>query len=194
VQQPFPGDRTVIDFEGERSVGHTFIRLDFGDGRVYYRGFYPASPMGTKEIALKKDVDGKVHKEESPDFENQHPWDVAKVYTINNTNATNMYNFMINFNENYNMVTNNCTTFAVRALQAGNISPPTTEHSWKLPPDAKEIVVEGLPAIVPGKGIIADNILKDLRGYTPADTGEDIKLATGQYFLCDDQGVHLYEK
>ncbi len=63
IQQPVVGERTVIDFNSNRSVGHTFIRIDMGDGNVIYRGFYPAQALNTKQIVLKKDVEGVLNTE-----------------------------------------------------------------------------------------------------------------------------------
>ena len=70
VQQPIVGDRIVIDFSSERSVGHTFIRLQKADGTVIYRGFYPLKALEVKDIALRKNVDGRINKEGTgPDSE-----------------------------------------------------------------------------------------------------------------------------
>ncbi|MCX8129196.1 MAG: carboxypeptidase regulatory-like domain-containing protein [Clostridia bacterium] len=174
VEQPVPGTRTVIDFNSARSVGHTFIRVDFGDGRIYYKGFWPKNALSQKEILLKTDVDGEVRDD------NTSLWDIGKKYKITTEEAEKVYNFMINYNGDYNMVTNNCTTVAVQALQSIGIASPTSQHNWTLPPNTKSIVENGLPKLVPGKGTIADYLLKDLNGYTPADAGEDIR-ATGDF-------------
>ena len=46
--------------------------------------------------------------------------------------------FISEYDEKYNMVNNNCTTFAVQALKAGGITSPITAHDWVLPPETKD--------------------------------------------------------
>ncbi|MDP4183015.1 MAG: hypothetical protein Q8942_18250 [Bacillota bacterium] len=44
------------------------------DSTVIYRGFYPTAPLGIKDIALKKDVEGRINTEGlDPHSENNHP-------------------------------------------------------------------------------------------------------------------------
>ena len=40
----------------------------------------------------------------------------------------------------YNVVTNNCTTFAVDALKSIGINVPTTEKTWTLPDNIEEMI------------------------------------------------------
>ncbi len=191
VQQPVVGDRTVIDFNSERSVGHTFIRLQKADGTVIYRGFYPSETLGTKDIALKKDVEGRINTEGlGPHSENKHPWDVAKVYEVSDDQVAKMEEFMNNYNSKYNMVKNNCTSFAVQTLEAGGITSPTTQHSWVMPAGTNEMVEQNLPKIVPSKGAIAKKLTSGLSGYTPADAGEDIRSGGGSYLTNESDGIH----
>ncbi len=193
IQQPVVGERTVIDFNSDRSVGHTFIRIDVGEGVVIYRGFYPAQALDIKQIALKKDVESVLNIEGNAlDSENNHPWDIAKVFEINSQQSKNILNFISKYNEKYNMVDNNCTTFAVNALKSGGINSSTIEHKWILPDDTKDIVIGGLPKLIPFKDQIAEKLINGLYGYTPADAGEDIRGETGIYLTQDKDGIRVF--
>lgn len=66
------------------------------------------------------------------------------------------------------MVNNNCTTFAVEALQSIGIDVPTTEHTWTLPDNINKI------AEVP-KWLLSLLGAYKLRGYSPADAAMDIR-------------------
>jgi hypothetical protein len=99
--------------------------------------------------------------------------------------------FMSGYDKKYNMVNNNCTTFAVKALETGGIISPNTAHEWFLPEETKHIVKENLPKLLPFKDKIADKLMQGLSGYTPADAGEDIRESSGYYLINDDTGVHV---
>ena len=61
VAQPVPGSRQSIDSDFSGDVGHTFIRLDFGNGRVIYKGFYPKDPLTSEQILNRENVTGQIN-------------------------------------------------------------------------------------------------------------------------------------
>ena len=67
------------------------------------------------------------------------------------------------------MVQNNCTTFAVEALQSIGIDVPTTEHTQTLPDNIDEIAY-GMP-----KWLLRKMGAYDLEGYSPGDAAMDIR-------------------
>ncbi|HHW39459.1 MAG TPA: RHS repeat-associated core domain-containing protein, partial [Bacillales bacterium] len=167
VMQPVPGSRQAIDNDMSGDVGHTFIRLDFGDGRVYYFGFYPKDPLSVEQILKKEDVSWVIIND------SDHDWNIAEVYVIDIDSANNVLEFINNYDMEYNMASNNCTTFAVDVLKAAGISSPTKAVKWTLPSKAKKMVQDGL-----GGGFI--NGIKayfaiKIKGYSPADAGEDLR-------------------
>ncbi|MCL2152620.1 MAG: RHS repeat-associated core domain-containing protein, partial [Oscillospiraceae bacterium] len=163
VMQPTDGSRNVLNPDND--VGHTFIRLQNYETdasgnmveKVSYMGFYPAQPLTMDQIINRTDVAGA--KIDDKD----HSWNIAKVYEITNDQALASLKYMNDFSSDYNMVTNNCTTFAVGALTAAGITSPTSEHNWKL------TVKQQLYAWLNGYST------KGLKGYSPADAGQDIR-------------------
>ena len=123
---------------------------------------------------------------------NNHPWDIAKVFEIDSQQSKDILNFINKYNEKYNMVSNNCTTFAVDALKSGDVNSPITEHRWTLPEDAKDVVKDGLPKLIPFKDPIAEKLINGLYGYTPADAGEDIREGTGTYLTQNENGIRVF--
>ncbi len=156
VCTPIFGSRTVIDWSNYE-VGHTFIRLDYGNGDVFYKGFYPKVGLTEEQIKNRVDVLGEVH-----DDDDTHKWNVAKIYEITKEDADKIKNFADNYNKKYNMVKNNCTTFAVQCLGIAGISSPTSKYFWKL----KSGFVGLLSKTV--------SLVLRLYGYTPSNAAQDI--------------------
>lgn len=166
--RPVENSRQAVDFD-TGDVGHTFIRIDYGDGRVIYKGFYPSSPLSTEQILKKEDVAGRLVDDSG------HDWNAAVVYEITSDQADKIVNFIEGYGENYNMVSNNCTTFAVGALAAAGIKSPTSEHKWTLPDNTRQMIIDNLPSDKWFKGATADSLIGGLKGYTPADAVQDFK-------------------
>jgi len=166
VEQPVAGSREVMSSGG---VGHTFIRLDYGDGTVNYRGFYPNEQMGQKDILQQKAVVGAIVDDST------HMWNIAVVYEISERQAMQIANFINGYSQTYNMTIRNCTTFAVEALQAAGIKAPTQEALWTLPTGTKELVQQATSGLKSESSI--DSLISSLVGYSPADAGEDIRAA-----------------
>ena len=156
VCTPIFGSRTVIDWSNYE-VGHTFIRLDYGNGDVFYKGFYPKVGLTEEQIKNRVDVLGEVH-----DDDDTHKWNVAKIYEITKEDADKIKNFADNYNKKYNMVKNNCTTFAVQCLGIAGIYSPTSKYFWKL----KSGFVGLLSKTV--------SLVLRLYGYTPSNAAQDI--------------------
>ena len=169
VAQPMPGSRLAIDADFSGDVGHTFIRLDFGDGRVIYKGFYPKNALTPEQIINKENVPGIIRDD------SEHGWDVAQVFVIDQKQAEKIEKFINNYEKEYNMVRNNCTTFAVDTLKSAGIKSPTSARIWTLPDGAQKLLVDNLPEEMWFKNIVAWWLLHGLKGYSPADAGEDIR-------------------
>jgi len=93
VATPVPNSRQAIDDDYSGDVGHTFVRIDYGDGRVIYKGFYPANPLSESEILQQSDVPGVIRDDSS------HPWDIAKTYVITAENADKIIAFIENYDK-----------------------------------------------------------------------------------------------
>jgi hypothetical protein len=169
VAQPMPGSRLAIDADFSGDVGHTFIRLDVGDGRVIYKGFYPKNALTPEQIINKENVPGIIRDD------SEHGWDVAQVFVIDQKQAEKIEKSIYNYEKEYNMVRNNCTTFAVDTLKSAGIKSPTSARIWTLPDGAQKLLVDNLPEEMWFKNIVAWWLLHGLKGYSPADAGEDIR-------------------
>jgi len=168
ASRPVENSRIAVNLD-TMDVGHTFVRIDYGDGRVIYRGFYPANTLSTDEILTKTNVDGIVVDDAT------HDWNAAVTYEITVEQADDMVSFIDNYDSEYNMVTNNCTTFGAKVLESGGVEVPTSEHKWTLPANAKQMVVDYLPSEKLFKGVVANYLISGLYGYSPADAVQDFK-------------------
>lgn len=177
VERPVKNERTVIakDTKGNwNMVGHTFIRLDYGNGKVYYYGFYPNSKNGLSldEVINKKNVTGKVKTDDD-----KHLWNIGISYASSKKNLDAVKDFInksIDKKVKYNMVTYNCTTFAVEAIKKAGITPPTDMNYWTIPDE--------LLTMAKKSGIKVNK--KNFYGYSPADATQDIK-KTGLLFFTN---------
>lgn len=162
VQQPVSGKRDAVSEHPGTDVGHTFIRLEKktanGVGSyVSYFGFYPKDGVGKKDVAFTKSVEGKVYWILS---EFNHGWNIARTYSITPEKADTVLDWAKNYTTKYNIESNNCTTFAVNALEkAGVTSTGISQHSWTLPKSWKDKIPSFL----------------NWYGYTPGDAGEDLR-------------------
>ena len=97
-----------------------------------------------------------------------HIYNESITYQITKEEADQLFKFANNYDEKYNMVNNNCTTFSVEALKSIGIDVPATEHTWTLPDNID--IITGYPKwlinLIGGYGI---------KGYSPADAAMDIK-------------------
>ena len=157
VEAPDPGTRNAIN---NMEVGHTFLTVDYGNGDVYSFGFYPEKLTRT-DIIFQRSIKGGVEND------NGHEYNEYLTYEITREQADQLLEFAQNYDEKYNVVTNNCTTFAVDALKSIGINVPTTEKTWTLPDNIEEMIGcnEYIIRFLGGY---------DIQGYSPADAAADI--------------------
>ena len=168
TSRPVANSRVAFD-SNSLSVGHTSIRLDYGGGKPLVYGFTSADTMSFWEITNNITVEG-VRMDEPV-----HDWNAAIVYEISFEQANEIKAYVDNFNyDNFNLIFNNCTTFAVNALLAAGISPSTREHNWTLP--SREEIISAMPFYIFNKEMLAGELLSRIYcGYTPADAVQDFK-------------------
>ena len=186
IRRPVANSRVVATVNGGKiDNGHTFLRLDDGNGHIRYIGFHP-SESGLKEMVYAQDVDSKIRND------SDQKWNVAKTFEINadQYNAVLQYtNDVSNNGHKYNIETFNCTTFAIYALNKAGISFGQTNISrkqWTLPNNIEQQLNEyKLMGVLPA-GIATDVVksnMGDNVGYTPADAAQDLKYSRGVVFL-----------
>ena len=157
VDAPDPGTRNAIY---DRDVGHTFLTVDYGNGDVYSFGFYPEKLTRTG-IIFQKSIKGVIKNDKG------HEYNEYLTYEITQEQADQLLEFAQNYDEKYNVVTNNCTTFVVDALKSIGINVPTTEKTWTLPDNIEEMIGcnEFIIRLLGGY---------DIQDYSPADAAADI--------------------
>ena len=178
VDQPYKNSRTVINLDDEDEyVGHTYVGIDYESGEEY-AGFWPLKGYGTKDALNRATVDGKImmideayktygdrNEYESISYsEKDHKWDIACSFNIPKKDIGKIKEYAENYTERYNMVSNNCTTFAVDVLKYLGINPKIYSHKWS-----------------------GDNVLglitQTFEGYSPADAGQDIRENYNRYAI-----------
>lgn len=137
VQQPIPGQRDAYKWvnggpigssnEGNIvNVGHTFLIFSehYGNTTIVRNiGFYPFS--GVKPGSST--APGILNNDES------HSYNISANFTVTNANFFTMLNSVTRGNTpgfNYNLSSENCTTFALQTLAQGGINLPNTIGSW----------------------------------------------------------------
>lgn len=163
VDQPVKKTRNAVSEYPGVNVGHTMIRIEkktpTGIGSyVSYFGFYPKDGVDKKNILFSKSTPGKVYWES----EVQHKWNIARTYEITPEKAQAVMNWAGSYSTNYNIETNNCTTFAYDALIKAGVSKNSTglsKNSWTIPASWKKEVP----------------VFRFWYGYTPGDAGEDLR-------------------
>jgi hypothetical protein len=139
VDQPEPGTRdpwglTPGGLQGSSEAGnmvnsgHTFLVLSENDqGNITTRnvGFYPSSsviPTTTGSYSQ-----GILNNDQA------HTYNISLTINVSSTEFFNILNYTELGNNQgyyYNLFSNNCTTFALNALQAGGINLPDTQGTW----------------------------------------------------------------
>ena len=182
TSRPIANSRVAFD-PSKKSAGHTSVRLDYGDGNFIVRGFTPANEMSILELIDNVTVEGRLMDEAI------HDWNAAIVYEITLEQAHKIEDYIDNFDlKHFNAIFNNCTTFAVKALMAADIPPPTREHNWTLP--GRDEIIEVLPVYVFNKEAFVNGLLSRIYcGYTPADAVQDFK-ANENCILKYDGALH----
>ncbi len=159
VDTPNPGTRVVIG--KDMDVGHTFLKIEYSDELCYTFGFYPNEPLNYLQIVMKSDVEGIIIDDTN------HTYEQSISYQITIEQANQLIEYANNYEKEYNMVKNNCTTFAVEALESIGIEVPIDEYIWNLPDNIYEITGCYKWFIKACGGY-------KLKGYNPADAAVDI--------------------
>jgi hypothetical protein len=152
ADQPVAGTRQPWNFADGASgtsatgnpfdVGHTFLIFSetYGGNTITRNvGFYPQTSVNPWYPTDQ----GQLNNNESSGY------NISLTVTVDNAQFFNMLNFVLQGNDagyQYNLNSNNCTTFALNALQAGSINISTQTGIW---PNGS--------------------------GYNPGDLGEDIR-------------------
>jgi len=154
VDQPEPGTRNAWNLSSSGAAGSSFGTNPIDAGHVFLVlsenfsgysivrnvGFYPT----TKVFPWSSSAQGQLNNDDG------HGYNISLTVTVDNGQFFNILNYISQGNNAgylYDLNTNNCTSFALHALQAGNVSLPATVGSW------------------PDGGF----------GYDPGDLGEDIR-------------------
>ena len=188
INSPNINSRDVAKIEnGELNNGHSFIRLDDGNGKVRYVGFV-AKSYNYIDMLLGKNVEGEFADDSESD------WNVAKVYTLSDKQYSYISDYIESLDSykwNYNIETYNCTTFAVNTVRlqgaaAGNFM-TVREHDWTLPKDIveqlknhKSVPNEFTASLFASILVLA---MDGFYGYTPADAAQDLINAEGTVLL-----------
>ena len=137
VEQPEPGTRTswVVSGSGTAgssagsnpvNVGHTFLIFtqQTGSGAITRNiGFYPKTNVNPVSPSAQGILNNNAGDQ----------YDISLTVSVTNSQFFNMLNYVSQGNNagfNYDLNTNNCTTFALNTLSAGNINLPRTIGSW----------------------------------------------------------------
>jgi hypothetical protein len=137
VDQPEPGSREpwVVSGGGTAGsssganpadVGHTFLIFTqkTGTGIITRNiGFYPGSSVNPWSPSSQ----GQLNNDAG------HGYNVSLTVTVNNSQFFNMLNYVAQGNNagyQYNLNSNNCTSFTLHTLSAGNVTLPSTIGSW----------------------------------------------------------------
>lgn len=182
VEQPYKGSRNVIN--ESLDVGHTYVGLDYGENSSEYAGFYPSESYDLAKILFRLSVNGMIHLDdgayltkgilgssyqESQGTDKGKPWHVAYTFPVTNDKIGQINEFAKNYKEKYNLISNNCTTFAVDLLQSLGISFNISKHTWSND----------------SSNLLEKIFLSTCIGYTPADAGQDIRSNYEDYIFMD---------
>ncbi len=181
VDQPYVGSREVINPNDlNEFVGHTYVGIDSGKNYKEYAGFWQLNDYGVSEAVTRKTVYGCIRRQgrafftygtnsEEIDpfktngnvyFESNHKWDIVYVCTKDNLELGVLNEYASNYILPYNMMSNNCTTFAADVMEYLGIKPVVYIHPWQ----SSEKWYYSLALY-----------LFMFSGYSPADAGEDIR-------------------
>lgn len=137
VEQPKPGLREAYKFTPGGpigsiqagnivDVGHTFLVFteQYGGTTITRNiGFYPSRGVTPKTPSAP----GKLNNDEN------HSYNISATFTVTSSNFFLILNYAGKGGDasfNYNLDSENCTTFSLQALAQGGISLPSTIGSW----------------------------------------------------------------
>jgi hypothetical protein len=174
IEQPIPGTRIVVD--NDLNAGHAFLRIGkHGSGAwSSYMGFR------IKDYVQASDITGaQMPGEVLWQIDSKSKWNVGKTFTISKEQAYALLQFgrlWDQQNSTYDMISNNCATFVVKALAHIGINSSITgiqEREWNIPPEIRSSF------------IFFSTFLGEINtfiGHSPADAGEDLKRTSGWFY------------
>jgi hypothetical protein len=167
IEQPVPHSRQVVD-EALKS-GHAFLRIaKHGQGQwTTYVGFR------AKDFSEPRDITGRKMKGEFWWFKDaQSPFTLGRVFVITQDQAQGLLSFSLLWEKNnatYDLLSNNCATFPIMALEHVGIS---SSQMGLLPREWN------IPQTIRNSWIFKHTFLAtidEFSGYSPADLGEDLR-------------------
>lgn len=183
VEQPYRGSRNVVD--ENLQVGHTYVGLDYGENSSEYAGFYPEEAYDLAKVLFRISVNGMIHLDngtyltkgdllgnsylDPQGTDKGKPWHVAYTVPVTNDKIGQINEFAKNYKKKYNIISNNCTTYAVDLLQALGKPLNISQHTWSND----------------NSNIFEKIFLSTCTGYTPADAGQDIRSNYQDYIFMD---------
>lgn len=136
VDQPSPGNRTAWVTRSSPTgssqagtpvdVGHTFLILTEKYGSTVITrniGFYPSQFV----YQMSPTAQGVLNDDD------QHEYNISGSFTVTNADFFSILNYITQGNLpgfEYNLNSNNCTSFAIAAVAKGGINLPSTIGSW----------------------------------------------------------------
>ncbi|MBQ3061463.1 MAG: hypothetical protein IJD02_03375 [Lachnospiraceae bacterium] len=181
------------DFGGH---GHSYLGIDYSNGNKEYFGYYSDTDMNEALLALSLEtVNGKILDEiellsNEDDTENKSvpEFTVAKTFVINDEQVDKLLKFKETYpTDNYNLTSNNCTTFAVNALKECELDVRISERQWTFYPEElkyDDILAQEILAILTNPlKLPSEAVILRYFGYNPADAAEDIK-RYNEYLVC----------
>ncbi|HVW62260.1 MAG TPA: hypothetical protein VHC48_19550 [Puia sp.] len=137
VEQPVPGSRTAYKLTDGGpigssmagnivDVGHTFLVFTehYGNTTIARNiGFYPSKGVTPRSPSAP----GKLNNDEN------HSYNISATFTVTNASFFNMLNYAGRGSDetlNYNLSSENCTTFSLQTLVQGGINLPVTNGFW----------------------------------------------------------------
>ncbi len=124
VDQPSPGKRASYSSSPSINVGHVFVTFQQNNSGVITRrtmGLYPSGPV----TPVTPSSPGSLNDDES------HHYNIGIIFIVDGSQFISILNaFSYGNNVNYNLNSNNCTTWALSSLAAGGIDIATHQGSW----------------------------------------------------------------
>jgi hypothetical protein len=173
IEQPIPGTRIVVD--NDLNAGHSFLRISKHGSNAWtsYVGFR------IKDYANASDItDARMPGEILWHIDARSKWNIGKTFIITKEQAYSILEFGRLWEEEnlmYDMISNNCATFVVKALENVGINREFTGlelREWNIPREIRSSFIFFSTFL----GSIDSFI-----GYSPADAGEDLKKTSGWF-------------
>ena len=197
IRQPVWNSRTVRTSDGPSanpyyvsgSNGHSFVGYDQTDGEYLYFGLYPReydlNKLGDDfayiGMILGVSTRGEICRE-NPRFT------IGKSYIVSDEQIHKLQEYAENHDSYYDLMAYNCTTFAVKALQAAGINTHIREHNWFFEDNSYLGFANLVDVMTPGPNVYSF-FYNYYSGYSPADAAEDIREAYSDYILCREYSL-----